>query len=204
MRTIYNFFILFVVFLFTCCKVKNMEAHDEPTPCTIIEFYPEERRYIFENWYKVDSLACEEFNIDIFCENYIYRNAKFKNGKQNGKWAAETFFIPPHAGTNKAIKYICREEYFKNGLRDSIYKIYNKDGKIIYSTYFKNGNGIEKDFHENGKLYYEIETKEGYFIDTLKLYNDKGILSEKLLYKKDSLIFREKMIFDENTTDNKN
>ena len=44
--------------------------------------------------------------------------------------------------------------------------------------------------HENGKLYYEIATKDGYFVDTLKLYNDKGALIEKLLYKKDSLVYR--------------
>lgn len=74
-------------------------------------------------------------------------------------------------------------------MRDSIYKIYNKEGKIVYSTTFKNGNGLEKDFYDNGQLYYEIKTQNGYFTDTLKLYTPQGKLMEKLLYKKDSLIY---------------
>lgn len=111
------------------------------------------------------------------------------SGVQHGKWKSNRYFYSDSLG-NKVIKnYIFREEYFKSGLRDSIYKIYDKNGKMIYSTNFKNGTGLEKDFHENGKLYYEIETKDGYFVDTLKLYNAKGALIEKLLYKKDSLIY---------------
>ncbi len=120
---------------------------------------------------------------------FIYhgkREGYVQNGKQEGLWKSKrNYFLKDKE--NK--EYIFREEYFKNGLRDSIYKIYDKEGKIIYSTYFKNGTGKEKDFHENGKLYYEIETKDGYFVDTLKLYNDKGVLIEKLLYKKDSLVY---------------
>ncbi|OOV16915.1 toxin-antitoxin system YwqK family antitoxin [Flavobacterium sp. LM4] len=123
-------------------------------------------------------------------EYFIYhgkREGYVHNGKQEGLWKSKrNYFLKDKE--NK--EYIFREEYFKNGLRDSIYKIYDKEGKIIYSTYFKNGTGKEKDFHENGKLYYEIETKDGYFVDTLKLYNDKGVLIEKLLYKKDSLVYR--------------
>lgn len=92
-------------------------------------------------------------------------------------------------GYPRSKNYLAREEYFKNVLRDSIYRIYDKDGKVIYSTSFKNGTGIEKDFYDNGQLYYEIKAQDGYFTDTLKLYRKNGQLMQKLLYKKDSLIF---------------
>ena len=95
------------------------------------------------------------------------------------------------------------KEYFKHGLRDGIFRQFGNDGVIIYETTFKMGTGLWKEFHGNGKIYFEAYTKDGYFTDTLKLYNDKGILFEKLLYKKDSLIFRKNMIFDDHPTDNK-
>ncbi|MEO8237644.1 MAG: hypothetical protein ABI576_06005 [Flavobacterium sp.] len=98
---------------------------------------------------------------------------------------------------------IWREEYFKKGLRDSIFKQYDGNGKVIYETTFKMGTGLWKEFHSNGKLYFEAFTKDGYFTDTLKLYNEKGLLMEKRLYKKDSLIFKENMIIDDFPTDNK-
>jgi hypothetical protein len=37
----------------------------------------------------------------------------------------------------------------------------------------------------------------------LKLYNDQGKLKEKRLYIKDSLVYHENFIFDENPSDNK-
>jgi antitoxin component YwqK of YwqJK toxin-antitoxin module len=194
--------VLLLSFLTTllCCKTTQKGISQDVFPCIYLPPFPEEKNYIFENWYKVDSSVCEDDNIYIICKSnrYLSRSGYFKNGKLDGKWTAETLFTPIHAGTDKTIRYILREEYFKNGLRDSIYKIYNKEGKVVYSTYFKNGNGIEKDFHNNGKLHYEIATKDGYFTDTLKLYNDEGKLKEKFLYKKDSLVYHEIFISDDN------
>ena len=119
-----------------------------------------------------------------------YRKGYIKNGKQEGKWETYKYHDYDSLGYSRSKRYLGREEYFRNGLRDSIYKIYDKDGKIIYSTYFKKGNGIEKDFYDNGQLYYEIKTKDGYFTDTLKLYKESGQLMQKLFYKKDSLVFK--------------
>ena len=84
--------------------------------------------------------------------------------------------------------HVLREEYFHAGLRDGIFRIYNTKGDTIYSTYFQMGTGIEKDFHENGQLYYEIELKDGYFTDTLRIYDKQGRISEKLYFEKDSLV----------------
>jgi len=119
-----------------------------------------------------------------------YRTGKIQNGKQEGKWETYKFHEYDSLGYSRSKRYLGREEYFKNGLRDGIYKIYNKNGKIVYSAYFEKGNGVEKDFYDDGQLYYQIKTKDGYFTDTLKLYKKNGQLMQNLLYKKDSLIFK--------------
>ena len=84
---------------------------------------------------------------------------------------------------------ITKEEYFKKGLRDSVFKCFGKDGKVLYQTRFKMGTGLWKEFHNNDKIYFEAYTKNGYFNDTLKLNNDKGELFEKRFYKKDTLVY---------------
>lgn len=167
--------------------------------------------FVFYNWYKVKMEVCrvnpfmlkDNFEIiikkgdmnDIIRDdptrgyNFGSREGEFKNGVQHGLWKCTRSYDVDSLGYHRYKWYKFREEYFKNGLRDSIYKIYNKDGKVIYSTYFKDGNGIEKDFHENGKLYYEIETKNGYFTDTLRLHNKEGRIFEKRLYQKDTLVY---------------
>ena len=119
-----------------------------------------------------------------------YRKGYILNGKQEGKWETYKYNDYDSLGYSRSKRYLGREEYFKNGLRDSVFKIYDKEGKIIYTTNFKKGNGIEKDFYDNGQLYYEIETQDGYFKDTLRLYKQNGQLMQKLFYKKDSLIFK--------------
>lgn len=81
------------------------------------------------------------------------------------------------------------EEYFKNGLRDSIYRRFDSNGKIIYETTFKKGTGLWKEFHNNGQLYFEIYTKNGFFTDTLKLHDYKGKIIGKRLYVKNSLVY---------------
>jgi len=199
-------------------KSNNVLSVDAP-PCTEIQAsmdgnftnLPYITNFVFYNWYKVTTDICrvnsfmlkDNFEIilkkgetkDIINDdptlgyNFGSRVGEFKNGVQHGLWECKRRYYLDSLGHHIYKNYKFREEYFKDGLRDSIYKIYNKDGKVIYSTYFKNGNGLEKDFHENGALYYEIETKGGYFTDTLRLYNKEGKKFEKRLYQKDVLVY---------------
>jgi antitoxin component YwqK of YwqJK toxin-antitoxin module len=176
-----------LTFIIFACKSNNYVKSSDLTPCLglVHSIYKE---YIFFNKIKVDTNTCIGSSYGYPLKDLDgYRKGYFKNGKQNGKWVSDRCYHYDSLGYSRSKRYLAREEYFKNGLRDSIYKIYDKEGKIIYSTYFKNGNGIEKDFHDNSQLYYEIKTENGYFTDTLKLYNAKGELMEKRLYKKDSL-----------------
>ncbi len=203
MKTI-NRIPLLIFFYIISCKSKYVDVvlDNMKSSCAVLQLAPNYQEYIFYNWYKTDTYTCEVNSFSLK-NNFGYRSGYFKKGVQHGKWKSNRYFYNDSLGKKVIKNYIFREEYFKNGLRDSIYKIYNKEGKVIYSTYFKKGNGIEKDFYENGQLYYEIETKDGYFTDTIRLHNDKGKLMEKLLYKNDSLIFKQNMIIDGFPTDNK-
>lgn len=44
-------------------------------------------------------------------------------------------------------KRFFKEENFKNGLRDGIYKIINEKNDVVYSTTFEKGTGVWKEFH---------------------------------------------------------
>jgi hypothetical protein len=119
------------------------------------------------------------------------REGKFIDGKQEGYWRSERMYetgTKDSVGRKIKVWKIFREEYFKGGLRDSVYRVFNSKGETIYETYFNMGTGVEKDFHENGSLYYSVPLKDGYFADTLKIYNDAGKIIRKQVYNKDSLV----------------
>ncbi|HEX8576607.1 MAG TPA: hypothetical protein VF677_09980 [Flavobacterium sp.] len=118
------------------------------------------------------------------------RFGRIINGKKEGKWLSGDADFDKDG--NIYVKgRIWREEYFKNGLRDSMYRRFDNNGKIIYETTFKKGTGLWKEFHSNGSLYFEMYTKDGYFTDTLRLHDDKGRIVGKKLYINDSLIYSE-------------
>ena len=108
------------------------------------------------------------------------------NGYKQGKWTTGL----KHYDSLDHLKSIeiYRLEYFKDGLRDSVFRLYH-DNEVVYSTYFRNGTGLLKAFYDNDQLYYEVTTLEGYFGDTLRLYTEQGMLKEKLVFQKDSLVF---------------
>jgi len=219
MKTIINIsYFLLALIIINSCKAHWDTVQEGEFSCAYIAANldgnftdtPYATNYVFYNWYKVEWYVCG-VNKFLLRDNYENiadgsdirnsdptlgydfgtREGKFKNGVQHGLWECERSYHFDSLGYRIYKRYRFREEYFKNGLRDSIFKIYNKEGDIIYATLFNKGTGIEKDFHENGKLYYEIETKEGQFTDTLKLYDKDGDLSEKRLYKEGVLLYYE-------------
>jgi antitoxin component YwqK of YwqJK toxin-antitoxin module len=113
------------------------------------------------------------------------------DGFKEGKWVRGVRRLDSLG--NFVTIHVHREEYFKHGLRDSIFKIFDKDGQFVYSTYFKMGTGVLREYHDNGQLYYQVGTQAGYFTDTLRLYTEQGVLYEKLFYKKDSLVMHQRL-----------
>lgn len=135
----------------------------------------------------------EDFqNEDLSYGNVDYKEAwregKIINGYKEGIWISATYLYDTINNTKKIDK-LFKEEHFKKGLRDSIFRQFDSDGKIIYETTFKMGTGLWKEFHYNGKLYFEAQTQDGYFNDTLKLYDFRGRLQGLRFYKKDSLFY---------------
>lgn len=166
---------------YACSKHPRLEV--PPIENELIEYYDN----------SIDNKIYEDFPYeDTTLGNLKYKNSfregKILNGYKEGLWLSALFKYDTITKTEKTEK-IFKQEYFKHGLRDSIFRQYDSKGKIIYSTYFKMGTGLWKEFHNNGKIYFAMQTKEGYFTDTLKLYNDKGEIFQKRLYKKDNLIY---------------
>ncbi len=128
-----------------------------------------------EEWFKEGGVSFGKTGID---------------DSKEGKWLSGDADFDKN-GNVVAKGGIWKEEYFKNGLRDSIYRRFDSNGKIIYETTFKKGTGLWKEFHSNGQLYFEMYTRDGYFTDTLRLHDDKGKIIGKRLYVKDSLVYDE-------------
>ncbi|MBE0393704.1 toxin-antitoxin system YwqK family antitoxin [Flavobacterium sp. PL002] len=167
-----------------------------------INNYNNANNYRYEDFPNEDVHYGNILNEDVFTDGGQHRIGKIIDGYKEGKWLSGNAEFDKNENVVQK-RSTWREEYFKKGLRDSIFKQFDNNGKVIYETTFKMGTGLWKEFHGNGKLYFEAYTQDGYFTDTLKLYNDKGKLMEKLLYKKDSLIFNQNMIIDDFPTDNK-
>ncbi|CAD0003110.1 toxin-antitoxin system YwqK family antitoxin [Flavobacterium salmonis] len=193
-----NIFISIIILCFISCICKkeiSVKKRDNPAPiyCDLCSYKYKD----FPNDYdQMDGKYEENF------KDGGMRYGNIVSGFKEGKWLSGDADFDTN-GNVYAKGLIWREEYFKKGLRDSIFKQYDGSGKVIYETTFKMGTGLWKEFHINGEIYFEAYTKDGYFTDTLKLYNEKGVLMEKQLYKKDSLIFKENMIHDYFPTDNK-
>ncbi len=187
-----------------CSKKYACKRHPifiEPKKPVFSSNYNNYSNYRYEDFPNEDLRYGNIYNQDVFEEDGI-RFGIIIEGYKEGKWLSGDANFDK-SGKVYAKGGIWREEYFKHGLRDSIYRRFNNDGKLIYETTFKMGTGLWKEFHSNGKIYFEIQTKDGYFTDTLKLYNENGKLKEKLLYKKDSLVYRKIFIIDDNPSDNK-
>ncbi|MFB9079022.1 hypothetical protein ACFFLS_10010 [Flavobacterium procerum] len=192
MKNKYYFFLFFIIL--SCGILKKQEAKIGfvEVDCLTMDNY--NSNYLFKDFpnREKDFSGCE---IRTEFVDGCSREGKISNGYKEGKFITKACCCD-NLGN---LKRFSKEEYFKCGLRDSIFKIIDVDNKVIYETTFKMGTGLWKEFHGNRKIYFEAYTKDGYFTDTLKLYNNKGRLTEKLLYKKDSLVFNQK--YDPNIVD---
>ncbi|MCC9016463.1 toxin-antitoxin system YwqK family antitoxin [Flavobacterium lipolyticum] len=147
---------------------------------------------ISSNNHMFEDFPSEYIGVDFYRETFSecgYRIGKTGiDGLKESKWLSGDADFDKN-GNVVAKGKIYKEEYFKHGLRDSIFRQFDNDGKVIYETTFKMGTGLWKEFHDNRKVYFEAYTKDGYFTDTLRLYNKEGKNFEKRLYQKDVLVY---------------
>lgn len=205
-----NIIILLVLTSVICisCTTVNFSKHPQwlcskKYACLKHPRLEEQNELMFDGYYdNTDNKIYEDFPYEdtTFAGNIEYKNSiregKILNGFKEGLWVSAIFNYDT-IKKNKEVERLFTREYFKHGLRDSIFKQYDANGKVIYETMFKKGTGLWKEFHANGKLYFEAYTKGGYFTDTLKLYNNKGELAEEKLYKNDSLIYHKQFNLDQ-------
>jgi hypothetical protein len=190
MKTYIFFFLSIILF---SCKIKDEHLLLPEKKVEITPFYNgnSDVNFLYEDFPNEDLnlhsiLLEEEFSGGFF----FPREGKISNeGFKEGKFVSANTDYDTITHQKKIIK-LRKIEYFKKGLRDSIFQQFDYyTGKIIYETIFKNGTGLWKEFHYNGKPYFEAYTKDGYFIDTLRLYDYRSRLQGVRLYKKDSLIY---------------
>lgn len=202
MKHLKNITFLFLFVFLISCNIIHKLSCNKNVACEKHPVLLEEKKREFTNNYNnADNYRYEDFpnedihygnilNEDVFTDGGEHRVGKIIDGYKEGKWISGDAGFDENGNVIQKTN-IWREEYFRKGLRDSIFRQFSKN-KIIYETNFKRGTGFWKEFHSNGKIYFEAYTTDGYFTDTLKLYSDKGKLIEKRLYIKDSLVYHEK------------
>jgi hypothetical protein len=170
---------------------KRHQILEEPIKIEFTRNYNNsEDNYLYEDFPNEDLDNSGSTLLEEFIGGYFYPregNVSY-DGFKEGKFVTEIYDYDTITNQKMSIR-LRKIEYFKKGLRDSIFRQFDGNGKIIYETTFNNGTGLWKEFHYNGKQYFEAYTENGYFTDTLKLYNNKEILFEKRLYQKDTLIY---------------
>jgi len=81
-----------------------------------------------------------------------------------------------------------RENYYKNGLKDSIANFYNEVGILIESNIYKNGiqTGVNKKYYANGAIKSETIFKNGeYLLDNFWIINGTQTITNGNGYKED-------------------
>lgn len=190
--------ILLILVLFLCFSCQDLKTFLGIKP-SLVEINKAPGKNISGVYYKYNSdfppkLKIENNGLGISPTEEWFKEGGVRFGKtglndsKEGKWLSGDADFDEN-GNVYAKGGIWREEYFKNGFRDSIYRRFDRNGKIIYETTFKKGTGLWKEFHSNGQLYFEMYTKDGYFTDTLRIHDDSGKIIGKRLYVKDSLVY---------------
>ncbi|MFH6956766.1 toxin-antitoxin system YwqK family antitoxin [Flavobacterium aquidurense] len=177
-------FYLIIIIIFTSCIFKRTVPFKEsPKGMAVIN-----GSYEYTDFPNEDTPDYGELSYIENFEEGGERYGKIIDGYKEGKWLSGDADFDT-LGNVYAKGKIYKEEYFKHGLRDSIFRQFDNDGKVIYETTFKMGTGLWKEFYGNGKIHFEANTKDGYFTDTLYLHNEEDEIFEKRLYKKDLLVY---------------
>ena len=93
-----------------------------------------------------------------------YTKGSLINGLKHGKWTImEDYYFAKI------------EEHYKNGVRDGLYSVYDKNNAILYQTNFKNGTGEERTYRLNNSLHsiiYYANNMIDTTIPTVYFYNN--------------------------------
>lgn len=126
---------------------------------------------IFKDGTGLDKTYDEEGNLRI--------ESQMKNGKYDGETKMydnngitalitykENTFNGPTIYYRNGVK---KTEYnYKNGILDGKYAVWDKNGKKIYETNFVNGEGVLREYDNDGKVYFEAKYLTGGVLSELK------------------------------------
>lgn len=117
-------------------------------------------------------------------DNVTLRPVSFESTSNSEGWFSKGFKIGKWIFDESSFAKI--EEHYKNGVRDGLYTVYDRNDSILYQTSFKKGTGIEKIYRKNGSLYRIKHYKNG-SIDSSKLltlHYDNGNIAEEFDFQK--------------------
>ncbi|MBF7092878.1 hypothetical protein IUY40_15185 [Flavobacterium sp. ALJ2] len=182
MKTKYYSFLFFIIL--SCGILNKQEAKTDFEEVDCLTIDNGDGNYLFKDFPNREKDFSGCYIRTEFVDGCV-RNGSISNGYKEGRFVTEACCCD-NLGN---LKRLSKEEYFKHGLRDSVFRQFDKDDKVIYETTFKMGTGLWKEFHSNGETYFEAYTKDGYFTDTLRLHNKEGKVFEKRLYQKEILAY---------------
>lgn len=107
----------------------------------------------------------------IFYEGYYKKG--LKEGKHLTYWGYGNLF---------------KEEYFKNGIADSIVKEYYPTGELsgTWNYYLGKQDGDSYSYNSNGQVGYHEKFKNGIMVDTAIYYFASGKIKDLIIYLNDS------------------
>ena len=119
----------------------------------------------------------------------------YKNGKLNGKyWKKHKVCAEGEKQDIKKTKKKCKDYkyaikgFYKNGLKDSIWTTYYKDGAIKKKSIYQKDklNGSDKNYYYNGTLQSEGNNSNDFKIGRWKFYYPNGVKNAEGEYQYDS------------------
>jgi antitoxin component YwqK of YwqJK toxin-antitoxin module len=142
MKNLRFFSCLFLLAVVSCFKIKTPTRPTLPLETSEYNAMSSDNHLYedFPNEKSSSDMCYEEFS-----EGGLRVGKCGIDGYKEGKWLSGNVGFDS-SGNVYAKGKIWREEYFKRGLRDSIFRQYGHDGKIIYETTFKMGRAYGKSF----------------------------------------------------------
>lgn len=126
----------------------------------------------FDTFTRIDgSIYTGKIEVIRSSTNLPWFKMDIKDGKKHGK---AIFYFKD--GKVKS------ETNYDKGRITGRYVFYNGNGKVLYETVFKNGNGLMKDYTEDGILTLEIEYSNGVKHGKMTTYNLDGTVKNIVNY----------------------
>lgn len=173
---------------------KSVQYHLDGSKESEYEFFDRERNGFVRYWNKAGILTLEqEYQIKDYGDfKSSARVGEWRNWDNNGNLTKIQHFIDNEPSGVQLVYYsngqIEIEEFYKNGLRDSLLTVYHPNGQVKTRIEYKNGkfvtNNPNREFHPNGKVSGVGNLEEGRKIGKWTYFHENGIKESEGEYGK--------------------